>query len=406
MVIYGRWSGKRCVLSIKTNSLTFSVDHEHSTDVYSFDNQGRLWTAMKKGISYRRGLNGKIIAKWISPPDQHERRWLSESESDLLLAEIYQVMDEFLTAYQAHRDCLFEGAIPADIIALLSKISNFYPTELSLDVIQFNQVYKPIGILPPDQYMSVVLQMTEGCSYNRCTFCSFYRDRPFRIKTPEEFAHHIQNVTQYLGEGLNLRRTIFLGDANSLVIPMQRLVSLIETMSSNLPIEEMGGLFAFLDGFSAEKKSVGDYQYLSLLGLKRIYIGLESGSAELLNFLKKPGTPSQAVEAVRAIKAGGISVGVIILLGAGGHKYHRSHVEETVKVVNSMHLDMDDLIYFSELIESESLDYVKDAYQEELLPLTSQQRLDQESAIESGLKFSSKGGIPHISRYDIREFVY
>jgi hypothetical protein len=81
-------------------------------------------------------------------------------------------------------------------------------------------------------------------------------------------------------------------------------------------------------------------------------------------------------------------------------------VRDTVAAINSMGLDMDDLVYFSELVVSEGLPYVKQAYQADLEPLTAVERAAQGEMIEQALKFSSRGGTPHISRYDIREFVY
>lgn len=99
-------------------------------------------------------------------------------------------------------------------------------------------------------------------------------------------------------------------------------------------------------------------------------------------------------------------MGVIVLLGAGGHHYARAHVADTIKIINAMSLDLDDLLYFSELVESEDIPYVQNAYHAKLVPLTPQERLAQAEQIESGLRFSSDRGTPHISRYDIREFVY
>lgn len=71
-----------------------------------------------------------------------------------------------------------------------------------------------------------------------------------------------------------------------------------------------------------------------------------------------------------------------------------------------MCLDMDDLIYLSDLVESEGLTYIQNAFQAELLPLTFEELQSQANQIRSGLRFSATGGTPHISRYDIREFVY
>jgi len=133
---------------------------------------------------------------------------------------------------------------------------------------------------------------------------------------------------------------------------------------------------------------------------------MESGNEALLKFLKKPGKPIDAIEAVKAIKEGGVAVGVILLLGAGGQAYSKMHVKDTIRALNAMHLELDDLIYFSELFVSEGMPYMQDAYQAQLQPLAPEERIAQGDEIEAGLKFSLKGGTPHISRYDIREFVY
>jgi radical SAM superfamily enzyme YgiQ (UPF0313 family) len=254
--------------------------------------------------------------------------------------------------------------------------------------------------------MAVVRQATEGCSFNTCTFCDFYKDRPFRIKPRDAFLEHARAVKAMLGEGLSLRRTIFLGDANALVTPMPRLLDLFEVAHQVYDVEQLGGIYAFLDGFSGEKKTAADYAALRERGLKRVYIGMETGDAALLRQLRKPGKPQDAVAAAQAMKSAGVPVGVIVLLGAGGHAYAKDHVQATVQAINAMQLDLDDIVYFSELIENEGLEYTRDAYQNNWQPLSPAERVAQGDAIEQALVFAPGGGTPHISRYDIREFVY
>ncbi len=133
---------------------------------------------------------------------------------------------------------------------------------------------------------------------------------------------------------------------------------------------------------------------------------MESGNNELLRFLKKPGTAEDVVQAVQAIKRGGVAVGIILLLGAGGHQFSAQHVADSIRALQAMPLDADDLIYFSELVEDEGMQYTRDAYQANLRPLTPEERMAQGEAIEQALSFSEESGTPHISRYDIREFVY
>lgn len=405
MVILGKWNQSSISLSIKSNSLTISIERPEGSSVLSYDLHGRLWTALLRQVSYRRGLNGKVVAKWFANGLQRDRRWLSTAECDALLEDSQQIVRDLVQAISNGEAYLSTMLKPSDI-ELLNKAAAFMPELAAQDKQHFEEIYKPVGILPPDQYMAVVLQLTEGCAFNTCTFCTFYRDRPFRIKKPDEFQNHLRAIRNYLGEGLSLRRTIFLGDANALIVPMPQLSVLIEQVHQVYDVEQMGGIFAFLDGFSGEKKSQADYRLLAGLGLKRVYIGLESGDPDLLRFLRKPGEPSDAVAAVNSMKNAGISVGLIVLLGAGGHRFEQNHIRETIRVLNQMPLDADDLIYFSELIETEGMPYVQTAYAEHLLPLTPNERLRQGKIIEAGLRFSTAGGTPHISRYDIREFVY
>ncbi|WP_299024772.1 radical SAM protein [uncultured Thermanaerothrix sp.] len=405
MVILGFWNDTRLTISIKTSGLTVGFEHAGRTVVYGYDRVGRLWTAMENDISYRRGLNGKVIAKWREEGNLPARRWLSAAEAEAWINRAHHQMKALLTSI-TQQEVALEHPLPAEGLHLLNRAANFDVLHAAADAAQFARIYKPIGILPPDQYMAVVLQATEGCSFNTCTFCTFYRDRPFRIKTPEVFHEHAQAVKAFLGEGLSLRRTIFLGDANALVTPMPRLLPLFQSVHAHFDVEALGGIYAFLDGFSGEKKHSADYAELAALDLKRVYIGMESGNADLLRFLRKPGDPEDVIRTVESLKQAGVAVGIIILLGAGGHVFARRHVEDTVAALNSMPLDLEDLIYFSELIESEGMPYVQQAFEAGLRPLSPEECLQQGQEIETRLIFDEERGTPHISRYDIREFVY
>lgn len=404
MVHIGRWNDKTVTISQKINSLTVSIETKNETQVFSFDKSGRLWTALVKKISYRRGLNGNIVAKWSSGKEVLHRKWLDRLDQEWLLNLAHQSISILMNEMNFYK-ASFSPLIETTTILELSKLAEISRDFYKNDVANYHSVYKPVGILPPDQYISVVLQLTEGCSFNKCTFCSFYRDRPFRIKSPDDFDQHIVKVKNFLGNGLSLRRTIFLGDANALVVPIRKLIPLMENIHNHLDVEKLGGIFAFLDGFSGERKSSWDYKKLRDLGMNKIYIGLESGNNQLLKFLNKPGTAQDALNAVLTIKSSGISVGIIVLLGAGGKQYEANHIADTIDIINQMGLDADDLVYFSELIEGEGLEYSQKAFSENLIPLTSAERQEQRKRIEAQLLFTDSG-TPHISTYDIRDFVY
>lgn len=405
MIVLGTWQNKNISVSIKPSGLTLSIQDADCSNVFSYDYEGRPWTAMVENVSYRRGLDGKTVAKWIEKNGERGRRWLSSEESETFAEKARETAYGVLQAFQT--DALkLESDMPKTAVQGLHSAAGFDKCKRVAEKKRYNQIYLPVGILPPDQYGAVVLQATEGCSFNACTFCNFYRDRPFKIKNEDEFRNHCSDVISFLGNGLSLRRTIFFGDANALVASTSRLIRFFKITNECFDVENLGGIYSFLDGVSGEMKSPSDYSLLSKLGLERVYIGLESGSPNLLRYLNKPSNPGEVLNTVKALKKGGVSVGVIILLGAGGHKYEKEHIRDTIKIINKMSLDINDIIYFSELIESEGMEYMKKAYLDELSPLNEKERIWQSEEIEAKLRFSRSGGTPHISRYDIREFVY
>ena len=127
---------------------------------------------------------------------------------------------------------------------------------------------------------------------------------------------------------------------------------------------------AFLDAFTGTRKSAEDYRALAERGLKRVYIGLESGHDPLLEFVRKPGHARDAIETVRAIKAAGINVGIIVLIGLGGERFAAGHVADTINVLNQMQLATGDLLYFSDLVEEPGTPYPVLAEQQGIRALT------------------------------------
>jgi radical SAM superfamily enzyme YgiQ (UPF0313 family) len=400
VVILGTWHGRPFTLCLKSNCTTFSLETSASSDVYSFDPAGRLWTAQIGNVAYRRGLDGRVLSKWSISSQEHEIRWLDEQETASIVTGAYSLIQSFLAGLETSGVVFQEQPNLKEIETTLRQIVNFAP-DLKSDVDAFTQLYGRIGILPPDQYMSVILQITEGCSYNQCTFCHFYKDRPFRIKSLQEFSTHARQVKDYLGKGISLRRTIFLGDANSLALPTARLLPYFDVVRRYYDVDRLGGIYAFLDGFSAVRKTLEDYQVLVKQGLKGVYFGLESGSPNVLKQFNKPIALDDAKLAIQLMKQAGLDIGVIILLGAGGKQLSHEHVVETVQVLNDMKLDANDLIYYSELVEPEDPKFQTPGER-----LSHQEMSDQTDQIQKGLIFSEAGGTPHISRYDIREFVY
>lgn len=396
--------GKAITLNVQPGALTAGLD-EHT--VLAYDRAGRLWSAFFNGATFRRGLDGGILAKWTEEGERRRKR-LTPNEASLVVWRCAELMRSLTDG------ATFDAPPEArqELEHLIGRAARFTAQAAHADAEGFRQVYRPIGILPPDQYLALVLQLTEGCSFNHCTFCTFYRDRPFHIKSTDEFRRHIAAVQESLGDSLLLRRGVFLADANALVVPQKQLVPLLRILQVELErLEQVErrtrtpvALFSFLDAFSGRKKSAGDYAELAAYGLRRVYIGLESGHDPLLAWLHKPGQAADAIEAARAIKAGGVNVCIIVLLGAGGDKYAEGHVRDTINVINDIGLGAGDLVYFSEFVETPGQPYGQIAARDRVEPLSRAQMRKQRSEIESGLKFN--GPPPKLATYDIREFVY
>lgn len=390
------------VLSLKPGSCSVAVEQAL---VVAWDRGGRLYSVWREGHTFRRGLNGRVLEKWQDHGERH-RRWASAVESDRLVDEVATLLRHLATAIQKGYLRWVEPPDPSlhdDLVTMLQRGAHFDSRAAARDARHFAQVYQPIGILPPDQYLALVLQATEGCSFNTCTFCHLF-GQPFRAKTPHAFAEHVAAVRAYLGESIRLRKgSIFLGSANALAASTTRLVSWLECVE-----REFGparpGVQAFVDGFTGSRKSADDYRTLAGLGLRRVYIGLESGHDPLLELVDKPGRSREAVETVQAVKSAGVDVAVIVMIGLGGERYATSHVADTVAALRAMQLGPHDFLYFSELVEDDGTPYPRFAASRGIRPLTRAECAAQRQDISQQL--TTTGDAPRIASYDVREFVY
>mgnify|MGYP003586834398 CR=1 FL=1 len=399
--------------SLKEASVSLAEDERY---VVSWDLGGRLYSAWRFNHTWRRGLNGDVLYKWRDEDDgsgrssrgydDRRRRTLGAAEAAPVVDEAARFAARALEAMQASPGS-WAGSEQADgwdvFVERIAACARFDAAAAADDASRFATLYRPVGILPPDQYLSVVLQATEGCSFGTCTFCDLYHDG-YRVKGPREFADHVRGVVEYLGESIALRRrSVFLGAANALAIPMPRLVELFEALRAAFP-PPLPPVRAFVDAFTGVRKGESDYRRLGALGLGRVYIGLESGHDPLLAFVRKPGTSGEAIDAVRAIKAAGLPVGVIAMIGLGGETFASAHVEDTARAINAMGLGEGDLVYFSDLVEVPGTAYPVIARDASLRPLDLSGRLSQLAALRARLSFP--GRPPQFARYDVREFVY
>jgi radical SAM superfamily enzyme YgiQ (UPF0313 family) len=385
MLVRAQLDGRPFTLSVRPESVTASLDTQY---VVASDAGGRLYSVYREGHTYRRGLNGRVLHKFQDARGRHWE-WLPDEQADAIVDAAASLFSRALT-------------LALDSSEALRRASHFTAPVARQDAERYATVYRPIGILPPDHYLSLVLQLTEGCSFNTCTFCDLYHER-YRVKAAGEFETHVTDVCTWLGASLSLRRrAVFLGAANALAVPMARLVPALELIRQRLA--PPGGIAAFVDGFTGAKKDPDDYRALAARGLRRVYIGLESGHDPLLSFIRKPASRAEAVDTARTAKAAGLQVAAIVMLGLGGDRFAEGHVRDTAVALSDMALGAGDLVYFSDLVEIPDTAYPHRADREGIRPLSADTRAAQREAILAATRCAVPG--PQVTRYDVREFVY
>jgi radical SAM superfamily enzyme YgiQ (UPF0313 family) len=174
------------------------------------------------------------------------------------------------------------------------------------------------------------LQVTVGCSHNRCTYCDMYRDKQFRAKSWEVVERDLAQASQI---GPRFRR-VFLCDGDALILSTEKLLKILNAIREQLPWVERVGVYG--DTRSVKKKSVEDLHSLKEAGLGIVYHGVESGDDEVLISIDKGGTRADCVDTARKLREAGIAHSVMVLLGIGGVQRSREHARETASLLTEM----------------------------------------------------------------------
>lgn len=228
-------------------------------------------------------------------------------------------------------------------------------------------------IRPPSEATSLLLRLTRNCPWNRCRFCHIYKGLRFSRRSVEEIKEDIRQARAYadrikelswaygfagritpevvqmaayrLGEEagyiaywlLHGGETVFLQDANSLVMPTGELVEVLRFLKENFP--QVNRITTYARARTLARKTVEELAALREAGLTRVHVGLETGYKPLLEYVEKGVTPEQLVEAGRKVKAAGLSLSEYVILGLGGRAMTRDHALATAEVLNAIDPD-------------------------------------------------------------------
>jgi len=190
--------------------------------------------------------------------------------------------------------------------------------------------YEGTIIRPPSEANSILLQVTVGCSHNKCTFCGTYKGVRFKIKDEAIIANDIR----YAAENFPFLRRLFITDGDALILPQAKLVGILGRIKEEMPWIQRIGLYG--NAKSIMRKSSAELEELRAIGLGIVYLGLESGDAQVLQEIRKGVSPQRMIEAGQRVRAAGIKLSVTALLGIAGLERSLIHARATGEVLTAM----------------------------------------------------------------------
>lgn len=186
---------------------------------------------------------------------------------------------------------------------------------------------------PPSEAYSLIVQATIGCSHNRCTFCSMYKDKKFRIRPVEEIIKDLMIGRQ----NYKSIKKIFLADGDGLIMKMNDLKKILRVIKELFPECERIGIYGSPKSILGKSKE--ELLELKDLGLGIIYLGVESGSDTILKKIKKGVSTDEMILAGERVVETGIELSVTLISGIGGKELSQEHAVESARVMNEINPD-------------------------------------------------------------------
>jgi len=185
---------------------------------------------------------------------------------------------------------------------------------------------------PPSEADSLILPVTDGCSWNHCTFCEMYTapQKHFRARAESEVLESIRHTGERIGSEI---RRVFLADGDALVLPTRRLLTILDAIRTHLPAVRRVASYCLPRNL--RRKSVDELRELATAGLSIAYVGAESGDDEVLERVHKGETYASTVDALDKLGQAGIRRSVMILNGLGGPALSLRHADNSARLANA-----------------------------------------------------------------------
>ena len=188
---------------------------------------------------------------------------------------------------------------------------------------------------PPSEADAYLLQATIGCSWNKCTYCDMYRDKPtFRLRNLDEVLEDMRMAAAQAGDRI---QKLFVMDGDALCMPMEHWRAILKLAYQLYPKLRRVSCYAMARNIL--EKSQEEMNELQALGLRQLYIGPESGDDQTLKAIAKGSTAQAHIDAAKRAKAAGMKMSVIFLLGAGGVARSQEHAKASAALASAMDPD-------------------------------------------------------------------
>ena len=181
---------------------------------------------------------------------------------------------------------------------------------------------------PPSEARSFILQITLGCSWNKCSFCEMYTSKQFTARREEDV---FKDIEEFIGYGSQIKR-VFLADGDPLVLSTARLLRILTKLKNTFPNLQRVSTYASPSNLS--RKSNSELKELYDAGLTLLYVGIESGDSNVLEAIQKGETFETTIEGLNKSKAAGMNSSVMIINGVGGKLLTEQHAINSAKVLN------------------------------------------------------------------------
>lgn len=185
---------------------------------------------------------------------------------------------------------------------------------------------------PPSEAESLILQVTNGCSWNHCTFCDMYTapQKAFRATDESEILNQIAAIGELAHHQVH---RVFLADGDAMVLPTRRLLNILQAIRTHLP--NVRRISSYCLPRNLRKKSLSEITELRDAGLSLVYVGAESGDDLVLERVNKGETQASTLDALDKLAQAGIKRSVMILNGLGGEVYTQQHAENSARLANA-----------------------------------------------------------------------